>query len=136
MSVYKVLVKGFDSGLNELLASQRMTYDRRIKKYRVFNAEKAKNDKICREWILKAGMRKVKLQTPIHIHYRFFVKDKRHDVSNVVSGFIKSFEDALQELKILKNDGMNDVLPYTFEFYVDRENPRIEVEIREVEEKL
>lgn len=133
MEVYKVLVKGFNSGLNELLASQRMTYDKRLKKYRVYNSEKAKNDKLCREWILKSGMRKVVLETPVQMHYRFYVKDKRHDVSNVVSAAIKSFEDALQELRILKNDGMNDVLPYTFEFYVDKNNPRFEVEIREVE---
>ena len=55
-----------------------------------------------------------------------------HDRMNVASAFIKSFEDALQKQKVIKNDGWNDVLTPTLEFEIDRKNPRVEVVVKEV----
>ena len=52
---------------------------------------------------------------------------------NLLAAIDKSFEDALQKTGILKNDGWEDVLNTTHEFYVDRKNPRIEITIREIE---
>ena len=133
MADYKVTVYGYDSGLNELLNHQEKRYDARTKRMRVYNTEKAKNDKICRTWLLKGGMSKVRIDKPISIHYRFYVKDKTHDRSNVSAAFVKSFEDALQELHIIKNDTYDLVLTPTYYFEVDRKNPRVEVIIQEME---
>lgn len=53
---------------------------------------------------------------------------------NTASAFIKSFEDALQKCKVIRNDGYDDVLTPTLEFAIDKQNPRVEVIIEEVEE--
>lgn len=134
MAEYRVTVKGFDSGLNELLSSQTRRYDKRTKRMVVCNPEKAKNDQLCLKAIWR-DMHGVKLHTPIAIHYIFFVKDKKHDRMNIISAFDKSFQDALQTTKALRNDGFDDVTIVTWEMYVDKANPRVEVKIKEVEEK-
>ena len=64
----------------------------------------------------------------------FFVENKMHDRMNTASAFIKSFEDALQKCKVIRNDGYDDVLTPTLEFVIDKQNPRVEVIIEEVEE--
>lgn len=126
---YRLTVNRFDSGLNELLSG--VYYDYRNK--RVVNSVKAKNDKICIDSIrLSRVFNGVKLQPPIVIHYKFYCKDKRRDRSNVQSAFIKSFEDALQKLKILSNDGYDDVVGMTTDFEIDRNRPRVDVCIEEV----
>ena len=48
---YQVTVKGFKSGLNELLVGR--VYDHRAKKYR--NAVKNKNDAICVKYIKRCS---------------------------------------------------------------------------------
>lgn len=124
-------VKGFKSGLNELLGGR--MYDHRTKKYR--NPEKSRNDAICAKYIkLSKDLRGVKIERPVIIHYSFYCENKMHDRMNVASAFIKSFEDAMQKCRILRNDGWDDVLTPTLSFDIDKQKPRVEVTIEEVEE--
>lgn len=125
---YEITIYGFDSGLNEVLNG--VHFDYRLK--RVVNPVKKKNDELMiKQLRFKSELKKI--QTPIVIHYAFYVKDKRRDRMNIASAFDKSFEDALQKVGFLANDGFNDVLNATFEFHVDKENPRTEITITEVE---
>lgn len=126
--IYNFTVYGFDSGLNELLSGR--MYDFRTKKYR--NPVKNKNDLICQKAI-NSNMPGVKIEKPIVIGYRFYCKDKRRDRMNVASAFVKSFEDALQKCGVIKNDGWDDVLTPVLDFRIDRENPRIQVYIKEID---
>ena len=127
---YQVTVKGFKSGLNELIAGR--MYDHRTKKYR--NPIKNKNDALCVKYIKASrSLRGVKIDRPIIIHYAFYCEDKMHDRMNIASAFIKSFEDALQKCNVIKNDGFDDVLTPTLRFEVDSGNPRIEIVIEEKE---
>ncbi len=127
---YQVTVKGFKSGLNELIAGR--MYDHRTKKYR--NPIKNKNDALCVKCIKASrSLRGVKIDRPIIIHYAFYCEDKMHDRMNIASAFIKSFEDALQKFNVIKNDGFDDVLTPTLYFEVDKENPRVEIVIEEKE---
>lgn len=129
---YRIVVNKFDSGLNELLDHQVRQYNPRTRRTVVHNSEKTKNDKVCERALIKHGMNRVRIDNPIFMEYRFYLKDKRHDRSNVHAGFIKSFEDALQHLKIIKNDGFDDVLDPRISTFVDSKNPRVEVTIHEV----
>lgn len=127
---YHVTVKGFKSGLNELLGGR--TYDHRTKKYR--NPVKNRNDALCVKHIKSSKeLRGVKIDKPITIHYAFYCENKMHDRMNIASAFIKSFEDALQKCNVIKNDGFDDVLTPTLHFEVDKKNPRIEIVIEEKE---
>ena len=127
---YHVTVKGFKSGLNELLAGR--MYNRRTKKYG--NQVKNRNDALCAKYIKSTKeLCGVKIDKPIIIHYAFYCENKMHDRMNIASAFIKSFEDALQKCKVIKNDGFDDVLTPTLYFELDRKNPRIEIVIEEKE---
>lgn len=132
MRTYKLVVNGFDSGLNELLGAR--LYDFRTKKYR--NNVKANNDKICCNAIrFSKELKGRKIDKPIVIHYKFYCKNKRRDRLNVASCFEKSFADALQLCNVIKNDGWDDILGVTYDFAIDKNNPRILVEIEEVKQE-
>ena len=130
---YKVVISKANKtfpikGLNELLAGR--IYDYRTKKYH--NKVKSDNDKVCCVAI-RRDLKGVKLKTPIRCTYYIYAQDKRHDRGNVYASLEKSFLDALQQKKVIKNDGYDDVLDSVFHTDLDRLNPRIEVIIEEVE---
>ena len=125
---YSITIYGFDSGLNEVFNGVYFDYQQK----RIVNPVKKKNDEtMIKQLRFRSDLREIK--TPIVIHYAFYVKDKRRDRMNIASAADKSFEDALQKVGFIKNDGFNDVLNATFEFHVDKDNPRIEIKITEVE---
>ena len=57
----------------------------------------------------------------------------RRDVDNVTSGAGKVILDALQEIGVLQGDGRKYIAQVIYPAVeIDRKNPRVEVEIREV----
>lgn len=126
---FKITIIGFDSGLNELLNGVR--YDYRTK--RVVNPVKNANDKLMVDQIRFAKeLRGITLNPPIELHYHIYAKDKRRDRMNIGSAADKSFEDALQKCGKISNDGWNEIVNITFEFDIDKQNPRVEVTINEI----
>lgn len=69
-------------------------------------------------------------QKKVNIRIHFYEPNERRDEDNVMAGGMKVILDALQKLKIIKNDSQKyvHVIP---EVFVDRVNPRIEVDIEE-----
>ena len=130
---YKVIIPKWESGLNELLNHQEKRYDPRLGKMRVFNTEKVKNEKIIRECLRKQGMAKVRIEKPIAIHYMIYAKNRKHDRQNLGSCLDKCFCDAMQTMKILKNDGWNDIVALKFDYDIDSKDPRAEIIITELE---
>lgn len=130
---YKVIISNSKhtfplKGLNELLAGR--LYNYRTKTYH--NPVKASNDLICLKSIRKC-LKNVKIENPIVCHFYIYAADKRHDRGNLYTATEKSFLDALQKAKVIKNDGWDDVGDSVFHTYVDRKNPRVVVEIIEIE---
>jgi Holliday junction resolvase RusA-like endonuclease len=115
-------------GLNELLGGR--MYNFRTKKYH--NPVKCENDRLCLMAIRKY-MRGVKIDKPIQCTFWIYAQDKRHDRGNLYSACEKSFLDALQQAKVIQNDGFDDVYDSIFHTCVDRHNPHVEVEIEVVE---
>lgn len=128
MSDYRITITGFDSGLNEVLNG--VFYD--YKTRRIYNREKKKNDDLMVRQLRRCDFKNVKFKTPIAVSYKFYVKDKRHDRMNIASAFDKSFLDSLQKVGMLNNDGYDDVVDFSFEWELDKLNPRVEVTITEV----
>lgn len=69
------------------------------------------------------------------LHYRFFEPNMKRDLDNI-SGFAhKVVQDALVETGILENDGWKQIAGYTDDFFIDKEDPRIEVTIIYMEQE-
>ena len=66
------------------------------------------------------------------MRYRWYEKDRRRDLDNVSSFGRKVIQDALVQTHVIKNDGWKEITGFSDEFFVDADNPRIEVEIEEV----
>lgn len=82
-------------------------------------------------YIKKQGL--TPLKGKVTLAFRWYEPNKRRDLDNIA--FAKKFiQDALVRTEIIERDDWNGVAGFTDEFFVDKENPRIEVEIKEVEE--
>lgn len=69
----------------------------------------------------------------VRIRYRWYEPNKKRDLDNV-SGFgHKVIQDALTQMHIIDNDGWANIIGFSDDFFVDSQNPRIEVELEEVE---
>lgn len=65
----------------------------------------------------------------IEVHW--YCKNKRKDKDNIRAG-LKFILDGLVQANVLKNDGWKQVGNISDEFYVDKNNPRIEVFLHEL----
>lgn len=71
------------------------------------------------------------IEIPLTFHFTWYCSHKRKDPDNMA--FAKKFIlDGLQDAKVIKNDGWNQVAGFTDSFVLDKENPRVELEIRAV----
>ena len=92
---------------------------------------KAKNEnKVQAEIYEQLG--RLRITHPVRMSYRWYEKDRRRDLDNVSSFGRKVSQDALVETRVLRNDGWKEIIGFSDEFYVDKNHPRIEVEIEEV----
>ena len=132
---YKVMIDKKNNtfplkGLNELLSSR--LYNPRTKRYT--NPVKTSNDRTCLKAIKKC-LPSVHIDKPIKCTFYIYVADKMHDRGNLYSAIEKSFLDALQIAKVIKNDGWDDVYESVFHTNIDKENPRVVVEIEVLERR-
>jgi len=77
-----------------------------------------------------AGLKPVK--RPVEVKFFWYEKNRRRDVDNIAHG-AKYILDGLVEGYILQNDTQAYVAQIGHVFDVDKANPRVEVEIQEIE---
>jgi len=121
----KFTIPGRLPSLNEYIATERGEKG----KYTAAAMKKQAEEKVM--WAAKVGLGE-RFRNPVFIHYLWVEKDRRRDKDNIC--FAKKFiQDALVKAKVLKNDGWNEIADFKDDFDVDKDNPRIEVTITEVE---
>ena len=70
----------------------------------------------------------IRFDEPVVLSFRWFEPNRKRDLDNIA--FAKKFVlDALVKEGVLANDGWEWVKGFTDEFFVDKENPHIEVDI-------
>lgn len=121
---YMLIIPGRLPGLNEYIRAERTN------KYKAAKMKHKSEDAVV--WAARKHLRGVKIKKPVEIHYLWVEKDNRRDRDNIA--FAKKFvQDALVNAGVLENDNYKHVVGFSDRFDVDKENPRIEVLIREVE---
>lgn len=123
MSNTKIVIKGRLSGLNEYTKACRNN------KYAGANLKKVNEIKVTAA--IYECCKNRKIEKPVSIIYRWYEQNRKRDLDNIAFGK-KFVQDALVKNGVLQGDGWKDIVGFSDEFYIDRENPRIEVEIREV----
>jgi len=121
---YKFTILGRLDGLNNYIAAMNSHYHRGA-------ALKKSNQGTC-EWSISNQLRGVKIKNPVRIIYRWFEPNKRRDLDNISSGGRKVIQDALVARGVLGGDGWKQIVGFSDEFFIDRECPRIEIDIVEV----
>lgn len=125
MAEYKVVIQGRYPSMNEFITANR------THKQKGNNLKKKSQNEIAIQ--LLQQHRKLHIDKPVYLKYTFYEFNKRRDLDNVASYFMKVFQDALVYCGILHNDSWQYVTGFSTEFFVDSKNPRIEVLIEEME---
>ena len=69
------------------------------------------------------------VEYPLQITFKWYAKDRRKDLDNIAYAK-KYIMDAMQKVNLIENDGYKQVQRYTDIYLVDKEKPRVEIEIR------
>ena len=72
------------------------------------------------------------VKEPVFIHYIWYEQNKRRDPDNFTSGGRKMINDGLQSAGVIKNDGWKNIKGFKDTWKVDKDNPRVELIIKEV----
>lgn len=111
--------------MNEFIAANRQNP-------KAGNKMKQEAEQIIAIYIRK-HLGKLEITKPVRIHYKFFEPNKKRDLDNISGFFHKVCQDALVRCGVLKNDGWKEIRRFTDEFEEDKNRPRIEVCIEEIE---
>lgn len=68
-------------------------------------------------------------RTPVKLHYTFYEPNRRRDKDNIAATAHKFIQDALVQCGVLPNDSWADIEGFSDSFFIDKNNPRIEVTI-------
>ena len=80
---------------------------------------------------IKMQLKDVSIKGTVKLAFRWYEANKRRDLDNIC--FAKKFIlDALVSNQIIFADSWKGVVGFTDEFFIDKQNPRIEVDIEEV----
>ena len=123
---YRLIVPGPLPGLNEYIEAERRN------KYAAANMKRRTES--ANISAAKEQLRGVRLTRPVVMRYTWVERNRRRDRDNVA--FARKFvQDALVRCGVLRGDGWKEIAGFTDAFAVDRERPRVEVTLREVEEE-
>lgn len=116
----KFIIEGRLPNLNDLLKGSHWAVSARAKKAAMESVQ----------WYILQS--KTKPVGKAQITITCYEPNKKRDEDNVLAGACKIILDALQRAKIIAGDGRKYIELVTKPVEIDRENPRIEVEIREL----
>ena len=129
---YKFTFYGVLPNLNDYLQGERIPIRKNGKFTTKGNVMKQENQrKIIK--ILRRDLLGLHIQKPIEITYKFYELNRKRDLDNISAFAHKVIQDALVKAGTIENDGWKHIKGFTDEFYVDSENPRIEITLREVD---
>ena len=122
--VQRLVIEGTFITLNDLVKMAK----RHWKSYAGW--KKASTDSVGLLALLQ-GLKPVEGRVVLHFHW--YEKDRRRDPDNLSAAGRKPTIDGLVKAGVLPNDGWKTIQGLEDRFFVDKDRPRVEVEIEEVE---
>ena len=116
--------------------TQKKDFILNLNNYRNTHFRSLNTTKINYKLAVESQIRELPTLTKIKVHYTIFPASRRRtDLGNVVSVHKKYFEDSLVEFGKIEDDDYTHIIFNSESFgEVDRDNPRVEIRITEVEE--
>ena len=124
--MHKIIIPIELPSMNEMIASAKKGSGA----YQPYAEMKREYTNICAIFTRKAV--KKPISNPVILHITWYCKNKKKDMDNVAAGK-KFIFDGLQKSGVLKNDGWGEIKGWEECFKVDKENPRVEILVEEVE---
>lgn len=121
MTENKIIIPGELPGMNEIIAAAKSHYHR-------YNEMKQVNTNLV-TWVAKKVPRKKR----VFLDITWYCKNRKRDPDNIAAA-VKFIWDGLVEAGVIENDGWKENAGWSNRFKVDKDNPRVEVRIKEVEE--
>ena len=115
----KFIIPGKLDGLNKIILANRTN------KY-AGAALKRQNEKVVALAIAAARIKPI--PNPVFIKFFWYEPNKKRDKDNIASAK-KMIIDALVRSGIIQNDGWKYIIGFSDSFDIDKDNPRIEVEL-------
>ena len=115
----KFVIPGEMPGFNEIVAAAKAHYHK-------YNDMKRTNTELV-SWVAN----KIPNKKKIFLDITWIEKNRRRDPDNIAAA-VKFIWDGLVEAGVIPNDGWNQNGGWKNNFEVDKDNPRIEVIIKEV----
>ena len=122
---YKFTIPGRLDGLNEYTSANRTN------PYKGGKMKRDNENTVI--WAIRSQLKDVHINKPVILKYDFYEQNKRRDLDNISSFAMKVIQDSLVKTNVLKDDGWDEILGFTTQFYLDKSNPRIEVTLEEAE---
>lgn len=82
-------------------------------------------------WCIRSQLKNWRTDKPIYLRYLWIEKNRRKDKDNIAFAH-KFIQDALVKAGTIPNDGWKNIVGWEDSFGVDKNRPRVEVEIVEV----
>ena len=121
---YLLTIPGKLNGLNDYIAAERTNRHKGAKM-------KADNGNIVAVAVRQC-LKGVSIKKPVLMEYLWVEPNKRRDKDNISSFGRKVIQDALVSTGVLKDDGWKYVVGFSDRFDADKNNPHIEVLIKEI----
>lgn len=119
----KLVVKGKFISLNEYV---------RLCRGNKYAAAKSKKDiESVIMFCIKTQLKNAKFEKPVFLSFCWYAQNKKMDPDNIAFAK-KFFFDAFVKSGTIPNDGWANVAGFADRFFIDKNNPRVEVEITEI----
>ena len=129
---YFLVIKGRMPNLNDCLHGERIAIRKNGKFTTKGNAMKQEYQRKVVSAV-RSQLRGIHIDKPVKIYYTFYEENRKRDLDNISAFAHKVIQDGLVKGGLIANDGWKNIVGFSDEFFVDKENPRIEILIREVE---
>lgn len=117
--IYKLIIRERLPGLNEYIKS--------------IGRHHYKGGAFKKEWknkvllYMREQMERDMFLKRIRIKFNFYENNRKRDLDNISGLAHKVILDAMQDYGIIENDGWKNIESITDKYYVDKDNPRIEI---------
>ena len=104
----------------------------RASPYKAAKQKKTDTERVA--WVIRASLRGRKTDKPVVVSFLWYEPNRRRDIDNITNYGHKVILDGMVRSGLIPDDGEKYVVGLVDRFAVDKDNPRVVVDVEEVTE--